>query len=248
MATECSWVETSGEAAVENITAEEARQTALNKARAKAVENISGINIQGSSMVKDFSLVADFVSAMASGYIVEEKVENWESKSLQEKSDVPPVTVYKVNLKTCVKAGSAGDPYFKVKAELNKPVFLSGDEAKITATCTRDCYLTILNVTADNRISVLYPDKQERALRLKAGTSYTFPSNPGLALEVSPLPGHKKDAEAFYVVATKEKFDLPALVKTCSSITSKELYTNLFSLPADTRAETLVMYEVRARE
>jgi len=247
-AADCTWIETSGEAAVENMTSEEARQSALNKARTKAVEGVSGINVQGSTLVKDFALVADFIHTLTSGHVVEEKVLGWDSKSFQDKPDAPPVTVYKVNLRTCVKAADAGDPYFKVKAELNRPVFMAGDEARITAGCTRDCYLTIVNISADNNISILYPNKIEPAGRMKGGASYTFPSVPGLALEMYPLQGHKRDTEAFYIIATKGNFDLQGMVKKTEGLTSKELYNSLLSLPATERAEEIVLYEVRAKE
>jgi len=244
---DCSWIETSGEAVVENVTAEEAKQAALNRARTKAVEGVSGINVQGSTLVKDFALVADFIRTLTSGHVVDEKVLGWDSKTYQDRPDAPPVTVYKVNLRTCVKAAEAGDPYFKVKAELNRPVFMAGDEARITAGCTRDCYLTIVNISADNNISILYPNKIEPAGRMKGGATYTFPSVPGLALEMYPLQGHKRDAEAFYIIATKEKFDLQSMVKKTEGLTSKELYNALLSLPATERADEIVMYEVREK-
>jgi len=247
-AADCSWTETSGEAAVENMTSEEAKQTALNRARTKAVEGIAGINVQGATLVKEFALVGDVIRALTAGHVIEEKVLGWDAKTYQAKPDSPPMTVYKVNLKTCVKAAEPGDPYFKVKAELNRPVFMAGDEARIIASCTRDCYLTIVNITADNTISLLYPNQYEPIQQIKSGVPYLFPSTPGLALEMYPLQGQKRNTEAFYVIATKEKFNLQGIVKKTEGISAKELYNALLSLPARERAEEIVLYEVRARD
>jgi len=246
-AADCKWIDTAGEAAVENMTPEEARHAALNRARIKAVEGVSGVNIQGSSLVKDFTLVADFIKTLSSGYVLEEKIVGWTSHSFQEDPEAPPLTVYKVNVKSCVGSAKQGDPYFKVKGELNRPVFIAGEEAFIKATCTKDCYLTILNLTADNKIKVLLPNKFESAALIKTGECCTFPPK-GLALEMSPLQGHKRDTEAFYLVATKEKLNLAGITKKDGEITAKELYGLLLSLPADTKAEEMLVYEVRGKE
>src|SRR3989338_9177801 len=45
-ASNCNSIETNGEAAVENITPEEARQFALNRAGVKAIEGISNVNVK----------------------------------------------------------------------------------------------------------------------------------------------------------------------------------------------------------
>ncbi|MBI4745849.1 MAG: hypothetical protein HY786_04740, partial [Deltaproteobacteria bacterium] len=131
-AADCQWKETTGEAAVENITAEEARQLALNRARSKAVEEIAGVHVQGSSLVKNFTLAADFIQAMSVGYILEEKAVKWETGTYQEKPEATPLTIYKVTLNSCVASSAAGDPYFSIKAQLNRPVFMEGEEARIT--------------------------------------------------------------------------------------------------------------------
>lgn len=245
-AADCQWKETTGEAAVENITAEEARQLALNRARNKAVEEIAGVKVQGSSLVKNFTLAADFIQAMSAGYILEEKAVKWETGTYQERPEAAPLTTYKVTLKSCVASVAAGDPYFRIKAELNRPVFIRGEEARITASCTKDCFLTILNLTADNKITLLLPNKHEPSVPLKANETYTFPAE-GLALEMHTIPGHSKDTEAFLVIATKEKFDLLRLLKKGEEIPKKEFYRAILSLPADTRAEEMVVYEVRER-
>lgn len=246
-AASCKWIETTGDAVVENITPEEARQEALSKARLKAVEGVAGIDIQSGSMVKDFTLVADFIRSKASGAVVEEKVLGWDSKTIQEKSDQPPLTVYKVNLKTCVAAVPPGDPYFKVKASLNRPVFMTGEEAAITASCSKDCFLTILNLTADGKMNVLLPNQYEKSSRIKVGETYHFPSQ-GLGLEMGTLPGHRRDTEAFYIIATKEKMNLTCPVKKSGEVTAAEFYKDCLSLPAETRAEEMLVYEVRAKE
>ncbi len=246
-AADCKWIDTVGEAAVENITPEEARQTALNRARIKAVETVSGLHVQGNSLVKDVTLVADFIRTLSTGYVLEEKIVGWKSRTVQEKPEAPPVTLYKVSMKSCVAAARLGDPYFKVRGELSRPVYVTGEEAVVKASCTRACYLTILNLTADNKMKVLMPNSVELTAHLLPGESYTFPPK-GLSLEMSPLQGHKRDTEAFYLVATKEVLDLSRLMKEDGEVSAKVFYSLLLSLPPETKAEELLVYEVRDNE
>jgi len=243
-ASNCNWIETNGEAAVENITPEEARQLALNRARVKAIEGISNVNVKAITLVQNLSLIADFINTLSAGYVLEEKDIEWSSKTFQEKKDSPPVTIYTVKLKSCVATTLPGDPYFKIKAELNRPFFLKGEEAKIKATCTKDCYLTIVNFTAEGKLKVLLPNDYEPSPFIKAGGVYNFPSE-GLALEMHTVEGHKKDTEVFILIATKERFDH---LLSSSTTTTKEFYNALLNLPADTRAEELLVYEVREKE
>lgn len=242
-AADCQWVETTGESVVENVTPAEARQSALNRARSRAVEDVSGVNISGNTLVKDFVMVSDLVQAIGSGYIVKEEVLNWETSSFQEKRDLPPVSLYRVKIKSCVVRDSPKDPYFAVKGELNRQVFMAGEEAGIKASCAKDCYLTILNLTAENRIRVLLPNEYEPSRLIKAGASYSFPAQ-GMSLEMQNLPGHKKDAEAFVLIATKERLDLNAAKGR--ELRAEEFYKQLLTIPADSRAEEILLYEVHA--
>jgi len=216
-ASNCQWIETTGEAAVENITPEEARQLALKRARIKAIEGISDVNVKAITLVQNLSLAADFIQTLSSGYVLGEKDMEWSSKTYQERKDSPPLTIYTAKLKSCVAPNRPGDPYFKIKGELNRSFFMAGEDAKIKATCTKDCYLTIINLTADDNARILLPNEYEPSPLIKAGKTYNFPAE-GLGLEMYPVGGHKKDSEVFILIATKERFDL--LLKTPSSQSS----------------------------
>ena len=63
-----------GEAAVVGITAEQGQLIALQRARADAVEQATGIRVLGSTLVKDSMLVADFIKTFTRSFIVDEKV------------------------------------------------------------------------------------------------------------------------------------------------------------------------------
>ncbi len=209
-ASECDWVESIGEAAVENITPDEARQTAINRARISAIESKTGVKVHGGTLVKDYNLMADIIQTLSQGYITDEKIIKWEQGSYQEREDKAPITTYKVRLKACVAGVGEKDPYFKVDAKLNKPIFIAGDEAVITIKTSRDSYLNIFNLTADDRVSLIAPSNTLPIIPVKANKEFQFPPD-GFGLLMSVIKDKKRSSECFIIVATKEPYDFIGL-------------------------------------
>src|SRR3990167_5866420 len=207
---DCNWVEAAGEAVVENITPDEARQLAINRARISAIESKTGVRVHGSTIVKDYQLLADMVQTLSQGYITDEKIIKWEQGLFQESQDKAPLTTYKVQLSACVAGVGEKDPYFKVDAKLNKPVFIEGDEAVITVKTSRDAYLHIFNLTADDRISPIAPSTTLPIIPVKANKEFKFPPE-GFGLLMSVIKDKKRSSECFIIVATKEPYDFIGL-------------------------------------
>ncbi len=244
----CKWVETEGAATVANITPEEAKALALGRARLAAIENISVIKVAGATLVSDSVIASDFIQALSAGYVVEESVVGWTHEITQKKKEDAPLMAYTVKLKSCVASSGAEDAFFKVKASLDRPVYQSGDEAQIRVACSKDCFLSIFNLRADGQVRVLLPNDYEDSNGLKAGAEDSFPKK-GIALEMRVLDGHKKNIEAFIVVATKERWKGASLLNRGkgNDLSMKDFYNALLALPADARAEEILIYEVRKR-
>ena len=100
---------------------------------------------------------------------LQEEVLRWEQDALQEASDRPPITFYRVHLRACVAlpVGSR-DAYFVLTGELNKPSFVAGEEARLTMRCGRECYVTIFNLAANDRFSILFPNSYESVVALRS--------------------------------------------------------------------------------
>lgn len=245
----CQWVQTQGEATIENITAAEARQLALSRARARAVEQVAGIELYSGVPVLNAMPIGEFVQSLAHGYVLQEEILQWEQKAFQEAPEKPPQTLYRIHLRACVSPeGSARDPYFTVDAELNKMTFVAGEEANFTARCSRDCYVTIFNLTATHHFSILLPNPYQRTVPLKADQKLVFPQQgSGLALVMRPVPGHVRDTEAFLIMATKQHFDVYARLGKREDIPMGDVSRVLLDLPASERAVALLVYEVRAK-
>jgi len=260
---ECNWVEATGEAVVENITPDEARQTAINRARISAIESKTGVRVHGSTIVKDYQLLADMVQTLSQGYITDEKIIKWEQGLFQESQDKAPLTTYKVQLSACVAGVGEKDPYFKVDAKLNKPVFIEGDEAIITVKTSRDAYLHIFNLTADDRISPIAPSTTLPIIPIKANKEFKFPPE-GFGLLMSVIKDKKRSSECFIIVATKEPYDFMGLANSPltkgtpsplagegrvrgKSMTVPEFYKNIIKIPSNAKAEEMLVYEVVAK-
>ena len=267
-ASDCNWVESTGEAVVENITPDEARQLAINRARISAIESKTGVRVHGSTMVKNYQLLADMVHTLSQGYIIEEKLIKWEQGSVPliplnkgGEGVVLPLTTYKVFISACVAGVGEKDPYFKIDAKLNKPVFIEGDEAIITVKTSRDAYLHIFNLTADYRISPIAPSTTLPIIPIKANKEFKFPPE-GFGLLMSVIKDKKRSSECFIIVATKEPFDFIGFAKTSSSppleggdkgvvraesMTVPEFYRNIIKIPSNAKAEEMLVYEVVAK-
>jgi hypothetical protein len=245
----CQWAETRGEAPLENMTAEEARQLALSRARARAVEQVAGIEVRSHMPVLNAMPIGEFVQSLAHGYIFKEEVLQWEQKAFQEAPEKTPHTLYRVRLRACVSPeGSGRDPYFTVDAELNKTTFVAEEEARLAVRCSRDCYVTIFNLSATNHFSILLPNPFQRMAPLRADQRLVFPQpGSGLALVMRPMSEHRRDTEAFLIVATKQYFDVHARLEKWKDISIGDVSRILLDLPASERAVALLVYEVRAQ-
>jgi len=245
-ASDCNWVEATGEAAVENITPDEARQTAINRARISAIESKTGVRVHGSTMVKDYQLLADMVQTLSQGYIIDEKIIKWEQELFQESQDKAPLTTYKVKLSACVAGVGEKDPYFKIDAKLNKPVFIEGDEAEITIKANRNSYINIFNLTADDRVSLIAPSVTLPIIPVKANKEFKFPPE-GFGLLMSVIKDKKRSSECFIIVATKEPYDFIGMNKKTEGLTVPEFYRNIIKIPSNAKAEEMLVYEVVAK-
>src|SRR3990172_7193068 len=269
---ECDWVESTGEAVVENITPDEARQLAINRARISAIESKTGVRVHGSTIVKDYQLLADMVQTLSQGYITDEKIIKWEQGviplSKGGEGVVLPLTTYKVFISACVAGVGEKDPYFKIDAKLNKPVFIEGDEAIITVKTSRDAYLHIFNLTADDRISPIAPSATLPIIPIKANKEFKFPPE-GFGLLMSVIKDKKRSSECFIIVATKEPYYFIGLTNSPltkgtpsplagedrgrgedvrgESMTVPEFYRNIKKIPSSAKAEEMLVYEVVAK-
>ena len=256
------WVTCSGEAAIQNISFEEAKAIALKNARTDAIEQVCGINLQTETMVKNFRIAADFIYSISYGHVVEEKEKEWKTITLPSKNpDDPPTLILRVSMKAKVALREEKpDPSFKVILKLNRAAFQSGDDVFFKIKATKDCYVTIFDLAANDSVYILFPNKFADNNFLKRNSMIEIPNEQqrreGFHIRVATLPGAKRNSEIVKVIATKERIDFiddMDMSSVFSSIgTPKIAITKLAQwlsqIPISERAEASASYIVEARE
>ena len=256
------WVTCSGDAAIQNISSEEAKIIALRKARIDAIEQVCGVSLQAETMVKDFQLAGDFIHSISYGHVVEEKYINWETITMPaENPNDPPILIYKVTMQAkVVSRNEKPDPSFKINLKLNRTAFQSGDEVVFKIKATQDCYLTILNLAANDSVYILFPNKFSEDNFLKKNSAVQIPDkknrDQGFHIRVATLPGFKKNSEVVKIIATKQRIDFIDEIDLSSTFspigTPKMALTKLArwlsQIPVSERAEASAVYTVDAVE
>ena len=243
-----------GKAAIVGMTHEQAWLLALRRARADAVERAAGIKIQSSTLIRNFLLVGQFLKTFTRGFIVDEKLIKKEGSFIDSDTG-PPIPKYNVEIEaTVVIPERKIDPgFFFEQAFLNRDVYRSGEEAVIKAGVSRRAYLAIFNLRADDKVAMLYPNRNigQTDILQPSKTFYFPPPDSGLVLEMNTLKGHKRDSEAFMVVA------IPVIegesFRFLDYFSGDRLYLvpkffDIYSRIAEFAVEEILPYEIRMRE
>lgn len=218
------WVDAIGECYQgRNMTTEEARRYALEKAKRNAIEQTLGVEVQAQTLHLKLETSQDFHQSFTElsqtsfyGKIIEQKKPLWKLENIQF-PDEPPIPCHRVFLRVKVaKEKGKKDPSFNVTLKLNggRETFFEGDEIVLRITPTQDCYITVLNVLSDNTMLILFPPKKgQTPEKVSAGRTLLIPSETerrkGIHFRVGLLPGKRRDTESLIVIATKD--DIPFL-------------------------------------
>lgn len=240
-----------GEAAVVGITAEQGQLIALQRARADAIEKAVGTNVLGSTLVKDSAVVADFIKTFTRGFIVDETVIWLPPGTFRENDKSVPIPVYRVEIKAVVMIPEKKtDPGFFLDASINRPTYIAGEDAIITAAVSKNAHLAIFNLRADDCVTILYPRNNagQKGI-LEQGKTFTFPPpDSGQVLDMATVEGHKQDSEAFMVAAVAASNN--EAFRFTDYFSGERLYSvpeffEIYSRFAEMAVEKILPYEVR---
>jgi len=102
---------------------------------------------------------------------------------------------------------------------------------------------------ADDTVALLFPNTYEPDNSLAAGKDFIFPAKDAkVELEMQTLPGHKKDAEAVFVIAWDAGRDIEILQHFTpgEAIPTSEFFSKLSEI-IDQCEDTILPYEVVAK-
>lgn len=252
-----------GEAYIEgSMTAEEAEHLCLNRAKAKAIEEVAGISLLREVFVVDYIKTADFIRAQTNAWLKDYEIIKWDNvPGIQHTPQSRPLNMLRVHLKAFVVVDEEGRSDFTVKLNLNEAVFRDGDEMIISIKPTQDCYLTVFNVlpNENEKVMVLVPSKYQEHRFAKKGTTYTIPDKETMGsqrkLKMYNTTGKPSAHEAILVLATQHEVDLIDGEFATADLRDnkkpsglfRDLLEKMMSIPPRERAMDIKYYEIRGK-
>lgn len=215
----------------EDVSPREAKRLVQQEACGKAVRRLAG------RFVREWTLLGNRDSEgqsssyghaetllLGSGLCVDERVLEEKRESLGHNGEARYWA--KVRLRVLGHKGQRDDG-FVVQAVLNRNVFQHGDSVQLQVTSTRDAYLYILHVQADDKqqtITPFFPGlASPQPVKVRAGETFKFPSDDQAfpkrgapLLTANVQPGRTRNVEQLRVVALKEK--APAIDQLAAAI------------------------------
>lgn len=235
-----------GACAIVGMSAEQSQLTALQRARAAAIEQAAGVAVTSGTLVTNFTVAADFIKTYARGFVVGEKVTWLPLGQYQKDSSTPPIPEYRVRIVADVYVPRKKAPALGLRAKLSSTIFRNGERAGITVSARKDAGLAIFNIMADDRVALLFPHIHEPTTILAAGKDLVFPAkDAAVVLEMQTLPGHQKDAEAFLILAWDRARDIRIrdIFPGTEPLGFNEFFRKLAEV-ADNVEEAILPYEV----
>lgn len=239
-----SVVVASGSCAILGMTSEQAKLTALQRARADAIEKVSGVKVSANTVVTNGKVSLDLIKSYISGYIVEEVIKGFELLSYKGDDGGAPIPEYKVTISAKVVIPDK-KPSYGLKAEMNKKTFIKGEKAFITVKASENVSFAIFNLMANDKVVMLYPNPFKAAEKLKKNEKFIFPKEDATYdLIMSTLPEHEQDVEAFMVsVSNDPEVNFEVLFGYGEEMTLSEFY-EIYAKSAEKIEEVILPYQV----
>lgn len=205
------WVEAEGSYHLgDETTMELAQRASLEAARRAAIETALGMHVTGSTLVRNSQLVEDLIHVVARGIIVQEHILE---QGLTAEGAKGAHATYRTKIKAKVVrlAENPRASDFSVRCRLNRTTYQHGDHAELRVTPSQDAYLYVFDVTEDEHITVLVPNRYLRDTRIPGGTEFVFPPlelvKRGIQLTTMVAAGKHRSAESIKVIATLRPMD-----------------------------------------
>ena len=250
------WVDCQGEVVLHHLSIRDAQILAKRQARREAIEKVCGIALQSETLVNNFVNAGDFIHAISYGNVVQERNIEWKTETIpSQDSSQPPLIVLRLSMQVrVIPVEDSPDPEFRLSAQANRHVFQSGEEMYFKIQSSKDCYITIFNLAADDSVYVLYPNSIDSEHFIEADILVEIPSaasrKNGYQFKVATLPGQFKHTETITVIGTKHKIpfwdDVVSQNVGTPRIAMTKLSRWLSEIPVSQRAEASFAYSVQS--
>ena len=257
------WIEVNGTRSFsKSISIDQAEQELMQVLRNEAVSKKVPNNVIVTSLLSDVTSESDgqaseqtawsgFFRSTVSGVITAEEIifnrlqqgENGFSMTMGLKAYVEPVQGQR-------------DLNFNVEIALENNLLKSGDELVFSVTPSKDCFVYVFNLMADQNVMLMFPNEflQENYVQGAATLQIPDPEiRRYIKFRVSTMPGEELTSESIYIVCTKEEVpvvrDLPKIGKSLKVFSGNsqsfvKLERWLTTIPLNQRVEKNVVYHV----
>lgn len=236
----------------DDTTPAQAKALALNEARRMAIEKASGVLVSSSSVVYNWQLISDLISAFSKGLIVKEdtlfsgiRMEDGRAVYIcRIKALVQPLRLETRKEIKIIKAEilKADRPYSS-----SSPIFQDNDEIRIRLQTEGDASMNIFSVSQDGRVARLLPNLYIEQKQIPSRQEFIFPDEAlrkaGFKLRVHTPKSLSRAYETIVVIATKDKRSF--LSGKENEATLSELMNELAQVEQSSWADAVIGYEVR---
>ncbi|MEI7638037.1 MAG: DUF4384 domain-containing protein [Syntrophus sp. (in: bacteria)] len=239
-------IQAEGACAIVGMSAEQSQLTALQRARAAAIEQAAGVSVSSGTLVTNYVVAVDFIKTYARGFIIKEKVTWLPLGQYQKDASVAPIPEYRVRITADIYVPQKTKGSVGLKAKLNNMVFRSGEKATFFLRAAKSARFAAFNIMADDRVAMIFPNIHESDNLIPQGREMTFPAKDAkIELEVQTLPGHQRDAEAYLIIAWDSSVDIRImeLFPETEPLGFSEFFGKLAEI-ADRIEDTILPYEV----
>jgi Domain of unknown function (DUF4384) len=186
-------------------TVEFAKRASHEEARRDAIQRGVGVYVTGTTHIRNNQLADDLIRTVARGMIVEEQILE-QGLKVEEAKGTP--ASYRTRIKArVVSLPSEHDANFSAYVRLNQSVFRHSEHAEIRISATQDAYLYVFNVTEDDHITTLIPNRYLSDSFLKTGTEFVFPPDSlvkrGIQLTTLLPQGKKRATEKIKIIVSR---------------------------------------------
>ncbi|MCK4654328.1 MAG: DUF4384 domain-containing protein [Candidatus Cloacimonetes bacterium] len=247
------WFEVTESIVIENISPEEAKEKAIQKACKRAIEYFSGIEISGriinfKAENQNEILLDNFASITkqtTQGIILDKEI--IKEEIVTKNNQLQKMVTIKIHIG---KQKGVKDPSFEIISELNRKYFKDGEEMELSVKSSKDCYLTILNICSNDSVYVIFPNECRKDNFIKSGETFLLPNSKdkeiGLYYPVNLLPNKNDDVEMIKVIATKQKINFSSIYSFSAygtyTSTLKDLQIWLLKIPRNEIEEIDLQY------
>ena len=207
-----------------SMTLKEARDEAIKQAQGEGIRQIAGVQVQSEQArwqaehmvgedIKYFDLFSEAHRSTSFGRILDQRISK-EGLEAVTTAGIEGQQKYTVVMDIeILKEEGKPDPEFTLQLSLNKEIFSASqvneqsDEVLAAIFPSKDCYLTLLSVSADT-VRVLFPNEFAKENKIAANHTFEFPPEElrteGVRLRVQLSSSQKHAAEMLVAIATKK--------------------------------------------